>query len=330
MKKILLFILFLAVVQGISAQKRSYNPGYTGTIKQNFNPVVALQAYSPALSTRDEAMLRLRSESFVAALRKNPALSPPTGTEIRFESNLPMPPEDQDWLTLVRMSMCMKVYPWFEVGDQTDYQCEECARNIYFHFNQPEKLFKGLQLGPEYMLSDTNGFDMYPEPRKTGEQNGCPVYANGVILLGNSSEPLWISVSVKDYNESLIRLIRFKMLKTPEKQDAYNTMIAQINDEMAGMTAQQLGSPAWKTGKKGGWYALEDENSFRIVRLNPAWFDHKKPRLSMQLLVIQTDLISSEKGKSLYSADSDYPYESAKAIEILQKTDFSVLRKMLN
>lgn len=330
MKKITLILVFLTVIYSIYAQKLNYNPGYTGNITQNFNPVVSLQAYTPSLSTREEVMLKLRSESFVSGLRKNPALSPPTGIEVRFESNLPLPQEDQDWLPLVRMTTCMKVYPWFETEDQTDYQCEECARKVYFHFNQPEKIFHGLRLDPEYTLRDSLGNTLYPEPRKTGRQNDCPVYANGVVLLGNSSEPLWLPVSVQEYNESLIRLIRFKMVKTPENQTELNTEIAKINDEMAQMSPQQLGSPAWKGEKHGAWYAENGETSFRIVRLNPAWFNHSKPRLSMQLLVIQSNLISGNSDNTLYIKDSDYPYESEKAIEILQKMDFSALRKMLN
>lgn len=330
MKKIWIILLFSLAALNAQSQKRTYIPGYTGSVQYSMNPVVSLTAYKPTLTTREETLLRLKMESVHRALKSNPELAPPMGAEVLMMTSLPEPQEDQDWLSLVRITLGMSIYPWFEQNDLTDYHCESCVKNINLYFNQPEKIYLRTGLDTLGALKDTNGFMMFPEPRKIGEQNDCPVYDNGIVIIARSGNPLWEAVTVNEYNQALMRYLEFQALKNPKLSIEINTKIAKINDEMATLSEKQKKSPAWIGNKYGAWHESTGPDSRPLVRLNPDYFDNTKVRLSVQLIVLESDLIGSSAKNNPYMVDSQHIYESEKTIKILQKMDFSGLLKFMN
>jgi len=108
MKRIRLVFLCLLITQGVYSQKRTYLPDYAGSVRYTMNPVISLSAYTPTLSTREETLIKMKMESVQRALRANPELSPPNGIEVILQASLPEPPSDQDWLSLVRITLGMK------------------------------------------------------------------------------------------------------------------------------------------------------------------------------------------------------------------------------
>jgi hypothetical protein len=192
------------------------------------------------------------------------------------------------------------------------------------------KAFFGRSPADSYNVSDDNGLVYYLEPELLGEQDGCKIYDNGIVLITNG-KPLWTHVTVKEFDEALIKNMDKEIQKRPEEALALNQMSKILKDEMASFSAPELNSPAFRANNIGGSPSrTEGGKENAIVKLNPAYFDAGKPHTSIQLIVIECENIQGSETGDYYFTDEYSSYSIIKLAELMKSLHYSEFKKLFD
>lgn len=330
MKSLAILVILLLMNIRAHSQVMQNLEDYPGKVQYFFNPVTGTNSYSPKIDTKEWMLLKMKFESIRKFMGTNPLIKQPKGIELVINTAITDKGERNSWLGSIRLKMEVAVYPWFIKDGKTDYQCEPCMKTFNIYFNDPEKLFIRMVKEESALLYDSSGSMISPEPQKIAEQNGCNIYDNGMVVISRSDAPLWIPLSVKEYNDILISEKQKLLKEKPDETVALSVMIAKINDETASYTKEELSNPAYTSDKQGASAEKAGIGSRPIVKLNPEYFDKKKPRNSIQLIILESGLIGNPDKKNPYYTNGDASFESLKTVEILKSMNYGGFRGFLN
>lgn len=187
----------------------------------------------------------------------------------------------------------------------------------------------GLSIEGRDGVFDTDGSLMMIEPELAGEQDGCKLYKNQVIIIANE-KPVWIPVTVKSYDEALIRYYEKRKKENPEEATTAVFFIEKIKEEMLAFSPEELNSPAYYGGRIGGC-PENIEHAGAFVKLNPKYFDKNKPRTATQLIILEVPCIATEvQETTLYRTDEFSSFQATRLTEILKSFKFAEWKRFFD
>lgn len=282
------------------------------------------QSYTPA----EETILKGKLESMANHLKSNLLITKPKGVEIKMDGMISEKAPLSEWNNRLKTQITLLVYPWFMKNGKPEYKCIECEVGFMILINRTDMAFNGISISGGADVLDADGIVMNVEPDFYGEQDGCKVYGNGIIVIAKN-EPVWIPVTVKVYDEALIRKYEKLNKEYPSESLGNNFLIGKIKDEMASFSEQELNSPAYIGDKIGGCpYKLD--NAKAIVKMNPQYFDKNKPRTATELIIISSFYISPQDNTDFYPTTEYSTYQAIKLTEILKSLNYSELRRFFD
>ena len=326
---ILFFVAFCSIL--LYSQKDGENlPDYAGKVNYKYNKLPSGYDYAQKYSKQEEAEIQKKLEALADYLKKNPLISKPKGVEIFLDALVSEVAPLSKWTNKLCYQLFVGVYPWFVKNGKPAWKCAECVAGFTFHFNRPDLIFNGTSIEGLSNILDKDGILMGVEPIKMGEQNGCTAYENGIIVI-TKDQPVFVPVSVKEYDEALIR--RYELVKKERPDEAYanDIVINRIKEEMASFSPEDLKKQAF-VGARFGGSPCGDESQYaqRIVKMNPACFSKSKSRTDVQLIIIKSGSIGAMNEGSIYNVYEYTSFQSLKAIDIMKSIDFSELKKFFD
>ncbi|MBN1534157.1 MAG: hypothetical protein JXA20_15910 [Spirochaetes bacterium] len=261
--------------------------------------------YAQRYTPQEEAVVKQKTEAVAKYLQSLRPFSNLRGFEITLTTYIGTREKLMEWNDRLYWDLNVLVYPWSMYNGKAIYTCSECARGFSLRFNRLDMVFSGYTMESE--VYDTEGVRMNLEPVEIGVQDGCRVYQNGIVVISNG-RPLWVPVTVKEYNEALIR--RHAELKKEGHTDelTYTFFTKRIREEMASYGQKELNGPAYQGDKLGACpYRLEGARA--IVKLNRNYFDMRKPRTAVQLIILESSCIQQgdEGGSSISGTSTPRP-----------------------
>jgi hypothetical protein len=121
------------------------------------------------------------------------------------------------------------------------------------------------------------------KPDKIRELGPGVTLYDAALVVGKPGRTLYLPCSVE---EAYKRLIAFYELAS-RKEPAYKVMLDGIRQELSGVTAAQLKSPAFFGGMFSGITA--EANEAPLYLFNNDYFDKNKPKTAVQLIVFPID-----------------------------------------
>jgi len=299
---------------------------YQGKAVYTYTKPIAdyLQNYTPG----EELVVKTKLEAISQYLQSYPLIHSPKGNEILITSMLSENLSKEKWLKSLRMEMNIALSPWYMKNGKPACDCSLYKVGFDLKLNHPEMAFNGRSSAAGDNVCDANGLTIYFEPQEIGEQDGCKIYDNSIILITNG-KPLWVPVSVKEYDEALIRRYEKEKESQPEVAILLDIYLKKIREEMAAFSAEELNKPAYQSDKMGG-SPVKIEGSQLLVKLNTAYFDSSKPRTAVQLIVLQCGNIGLQESGEFYFADEDSSYPTIKLAELLKTLRLSEFKKLLD
>jgi hypothetical protein len=325
-----LSLLFFLLALSLNAQNESdFLTDYSGHYSYKYESNKTLGEVQQYTSMEDNIIITKLS-SINKYLEGNALISNPKGTEILLTSQISDKSPFSGWANNSLISeIYFAVYPWYNQNGKAEYKCYSCHAYFTIHINNPLKAFNGLSIDGKTEITDGEGSLMMIEPELLGEQDGCKLYKNQIIVITNQ-KPLWVDVTVKSYDEALIRYYEIKVKENPSEAFASNFLIEKIKEEMSAFSSEELNSPAYYGGRIGGCPStIEHTNA--IVKLNSKYFDKDKPKTAIQLMILEIPYIFSEKSDDGYYNKDEYSsFQERKLIEILNGFKYSEWRKFFN
>lgn len=283
-----------------------------------------LQNYTPS----EELVEKAKLEAISRYLQTYPHISSPKGNDILVTSMLSENLSKERWCKSLRMEMNVTLSPWYLKNGKPACDCSLCNVGFNLKFNHPEMAFNGRSSAAGDNVCNEDGLTFYYEPQVIGEQDGCKIYDNSIILITNG-KPLWVPVSVKEYDEALIRHFEREKKLRPDEALGFDIYLKKIREEMATFSAEELNNPAYQSDKLGG-SPEKLEGSQALVKLNTAYFDSSKPRTAVQLIVLECGNIGLQESGEFYFTDEYSSYSSRKLAELLKTLRFSEFKKLLD
>lgn len=328
MKNIIVLVLILIVNAVLFSQKEGDNlKDYAGHASYKYDKYAQGYDYAQKYSKQEEAAVKSKLETVNTYFQKNKLVTEPKGVEVLLSSIISENAPLSNWCNSIKYELSVVLYPWFIKNGKPSCKCVECSAGFTLHFNRPDLVFNGYSITGGDDILDENGIVISSEPKMIGEQNGCKIYENGIIVIA-AEKPVWIPVSVKEYDNALIR--KQEKIKKQNPGDAFSNdfLINAVKNEMGSYTPDELNSPAFVGDKMGGcFYKLEGDQARPIVKLNPDYFDKSKPRTAVQLIIIQSPAIGLNNNGECYLTNEYSSYQSLKLIELLRSINFNELKQ---
>lgn len=303
---------------------------YPGHATYKYSKFAAGYDYAQAFTPQEEISIKTKLESITGYLKGKDLISGPKGVEIILTGMISEKAPLSEWNKKLVSDLTLTIFPWFIKDGKPDYHCIECEVAFTIHINRPDLVFNGTSIAGGSDIFDTDGIVMNLEPELFGEQDGCKVYGNGIIII-SKNEPVWIPVTVRDYDEALIRKYEKLNKENPGEVLGNNFFISKIREEMASFPEKELNAPAFTGDKLGGCpYKLESSQARAIVKLNPRYFDKAKPRTAAELIIISSFYIAPSDNTEFYPTNEYSSYQMTKLVEILKSLKYSELRKFFD
>jgi len=303
-----------------------YLKDYQGKVVYSYTKPGAdyLQNYTPT----EESVVKTKLEAIVHYLQTYPQIAMPKGNEILVTSMLSENLSKEKWLESLRMDLTVILSPWYLKNGKPACDCSLCQVGFDLKFNHPEMAFNGRSSAAGDGVCDENGLIFYYEPKTIGEQDGCKIYENSIVLITNG-KPLWVPVTVKEYDEALIHNFEKVKKLRPEEAFGFDIYLKTVKEEMASFSAEELNSPAYQSDKLGG-SPEKLEESQPLVKLNKAYFDKSKPHTAIQLIVLECVNIGLHESGEYYFTNEYSSYQALKLVELLKVMRYSDFKKLLD
>jgi hypothetical protein len=220
--------------------------------------------------------------------------------------------------------------PWYMKEGKPACDLNAYKTGFSIIINNPLTPFYGRTPANSDDTFDENGLVYYIEPTPIGEQDGCKIYDNGIILITNG-KPLWTQVTVNEYDKALIRKIEADIKIHSEEVLALQLMLKMVKDEMASFSESELNSPAVRGNNFGGTPSNNGEKfEGAIVKTNLAYFDNNKPRTAVQLIAIESRNIQYSETGDYYFTDEYSTYPAIKLAELMKSLRYSEFKRFLD
>jgi hypothetical protein len=282
--------------------------------------------YAQSYTPQEEAVIKQKTESVAKYLQAQRPYASVRGFEITLTGIISSVDKMMGWSDRLYWDLNVLVYPWTMYNGKAGYKCSECARGFSLRFNRLDMIFQGYTMDSE--VFDSEGVRMNLEPVEIGVQDGCRVYQNGIVVISNG-RPLWVPVTVKEYNETLMRHHAQRKKAGEEDELTYTFITNKIREEMASYGPKELNGPAYQGDRMGACpYRLEGARA--IVKLNRNYFDRSKPRTAMQLIVLESGCIQqNDEGGIFYFSDEHSSPQEVYRSDILKNMRYSELKRFL-
>jgi hypothetical protein len=322
------FLIILSPVVVFSQETMKELPDYVGHTVYKYEKYAEGYEFAQKFTPQEESLAKAKMESVSQYLQSYPLISAPKGVDViitsKFSDNL----TTENWFKSLQTEMTVILSPWYIKNGKPANDCSLCQVGFSLQFNHPEMAFYGLSSAGGGGVSDENGLVMYPEPEVIGEQNGCKLFDNRIVLITNG-KPLWVPVTVKEYDEALIRKFEMESKEGTNEAFALKGLLKMVKDEMASFTSGELNQPAYQSDKMGG-SPNKLEGSKAIVKLNIHYFDISKPKTAVQLIVLECGNITASESGDYYFTNEDSSMPDIKLAELLKSFRYGEFKKLLD
>jgi hypothetical protein len=320
MKKTLTF-LFLFMSMVIHAQNDAL-PDYPGTVhvKKEYSVPKGVPVN---FNSQEERSMQAKLDKIIDLIRTNPVVSNPRGIEVFLQTGFePVVPEIDPWNNVKCHADLLYKY-WYEENGVKGCSGSTTARGFSMKINQPGYMFNGLNLGIGDLFIKP-GYPINQEPKQIYEQNGFMIYEQGIVVIAKKDKPLWIPVTVSEFYEVLFSKI------DREIQQGENVVMLQKQKEMMQeqyrrYSASDLKESAWFNGFYAEPEGKKQEGMIRLVTYNPAYFDERKPKSAIQLIILHSSFIgpglSDQTGP--YNTSEDSALNEIRLAETMKLFDYN-------
>lgn len=330
MKNKILFLIAVCASLLFSQGEGENLKEYKGNVNYKYNQLPKGYDYAQKFSKQEEALVKQKCEAVAAYLKKNPLVAQPKGIELFLSTMISEEAPFSKWTQSLVYQLQVLAYPWFIKKGKPAWKCAECVAGFTLHFNRPDLIFNGTSIEGLSNICDENGIQMGVEPVKIGEQNGCMAYENNTIVISNG-KPVFIPVSVKEYDEALIRYYDKRKKEISDEAFSIDILVGRIKEEITSFSEDDLKKQAFIGANMGGSpCGGESEYAKRIVKMNPDYFDKSKPRAAALLIIIKSGSIGVIGEGSFYAEYEFASFQSMKIIEILKSIDFTELKRFFD
>jgi hypothetical protein len=290
MKSFQLILLLPCLAFAVSAQEPLSIPDKPGTWKYAYldDENTKMYAQEFGMTSGEITLFRQKLDNIVNVLHQNPVMANPKGVDPVVESR-PLYPhgfkdhiQNYGYIGEINFRLC----PWFNSKGRIYKQTIEPPR-VSLYINQIITLKRsafnvGGPEDPEIAKAEALVNEIC-KPDKIRELGTGVTLYDAAIVIGDPGKSIYLPCSV---DEAYKRLIAFYELAA-RKEPVYKVMLDGIRQEKAGLTANQLKSPAYFGGMFSGITPLP--NDAPLFLFNNNYFDRSKPKTAVQLIVFPID-----------------------------------------
>lgn len=325
--KSIIFLLFLLLSSNFSfAQEIEYLKSYPGQTHYKYDPI-PLNALNFNFTKAEELAVKSSLEAMAKFISDSKGFKNPSGVEIYMTSRLSEKISWVKWLNSIPSEIYIDFYPWHMAKGIETHKCYECSRYFTLYINRPEYAFIGQTLPLGFDLFDKDGAIIGIEPKKITEQNGAVYYTNGRAIVSKPGVPLWLPVTVKQYDNLLLQRFQELMKEKPDEKTAYEFLQKKLKAEMASFSEEELDMPAYVYGV--GASPASAEATLAIVKLNKAYFDPSLPRSKPQLLIFDFGTGLTDNPENPYYEDSNSTFQEITMNQIMKMFNFEGIRAFI-
>ena len=310
----------------LHAQNDNYLRDHPGKLNHKFT-THDMSEVNLKFTKAEEQLVKSKLEAIVRYMQSSDGFSNPKGVEIYAHSELcdqsPLVP----WLNSLTSKIYVEFHPWFMDNGEPKSRCGECSVYFTIHINKPEYVFYGTSLANGGDLFDTDGALINAEPAKIVEQDGAILYENGIIVISKPGKPVWLPMTVRQYDNLLLERQKKMIKEKPEESFTYQFFMDKLKEEMSSFSETELDKPAYQYGFGGSPNATEGMKP--IVKLNKAYFDQSKPRSAVQLIIIEYGGLQNMP-EDPYLLTEYSTYQHIKLVEALRVFKYSGLRDLID
>jgi hypothetical protein len=282
-------LLLLFSVCKLTAQDPSAIPDKPGTWTYGYLNDENTKMYSQqfGMTPAEVATFRQKLDNIVEVLHRNPVMANPKGVDPAVESR-PLYPhgfkdhvQNYGYIGEINFRLCT----WYNSKGKIYKQTIEPPR-VSLYINQIMMLKNSaFNVGTEDPAAAKAEalVNEICKPEKIRELGpGVTLYDDAIVVAG-PGKSLYLPCSVE---EAYKRLLAYYELAA-KKEPVFSVMLDGIRQEKAGLTADQLKSPAYFGGMFSGITPLP--NDAPLFLFNNNFFDRSKPKTAVQLIVFPID-----------------------------------------
>ena len=301
MKSLSFFLALLIYSQISFAQETEDLKTHSGQTHYNYNPV-PFDALNFSLTKAEETALKNNMDAIAKFIQGSDGFKKPKGVEIFLTSKLSEKFSWTQWLNSIPGEIYIEFFPWYTANGVETHKCYECSSYFTIYVNRPEYVFIGQTLPMGFDLYDEDGAVIGIEPVKIAEQNGAVFYNNGRALVTKPGVPVWLPVTVRQYDNLMLKSIKELIKEKPDEKLAYEFLQNKLIDEMSRFSREELDMPAHVYAI--GACPASPDAPLAIVKLNKAYFDQSLPRSKPQLVIFDFGTGLTDNSENPFYEDS--------------------------
>jgi hypothetical protein len=323
MKSISFILFLLLTVQFSFTQETEYLKTHQGQTHYTYKPV-PFDALDFTLTKTEEIAVKNSLDAIAKFVEGSEGFKNPNGVEIFIKSKLSEKSPWVKWLNSIPGEIYVDFYPWYMANGVETHECHECSRYFTIYVNRPEYAFIGQTLPMGFDLYDEDGAVIGIEPVKIAEQNGAVFYNNGRAVVSKPGIPVWLPVTVRQYDNLLLHRIEELMKEKPDEKMAYEFFQNKLKDEMAVFSEKELDMPAHVYAV--GASPASADATLPIVKLNKAYFDQSLSRSKPQVLIFDFGSGLTDNPENPYYEDSYSTFQQITMNQTMKLFNFDGLR----
>jgi len=322
LKKLTIILLSLHLCTYLIGQENRNLEDHPGQLHFNFNPPVGDINYK--YTNEQELKIKAKQEAIVKYIQTNEGFSNLKGVEIYIYGRLIDRFNTFTWLNSIPSQIHVEFHPWYISEGKIYNKCIGCGPSYFTIFiNTPHYLYNGQASPAGSDIYDSDGSLINLEPNKLFEKDGAVFYENGTIVISKPGVPLYVPLTVRQYDMLLLKNAEKNMREKPEDKMTFQFLHDKLKEEMAQFSEAELDKPAWQYAF-GGSPEPMGEGVKRIVKINKAYFDPSKPITDTQLIIIDYSYGALQNDpENPYFSNEYSSFQHLKQVEAMKTFKFS-------